>query len=83
MPVGMCPGGWNQSQYDRGDDSGGGGTRRRNEYAALPLSVLQGPEGVRKVVKGDTVPGVGRIDSVVRWGSRWIVTTSSGLIATP
>jgi hypothetical protein len=45
--------------------------------------VLQGPDGVRKVARGDMVPGVGRIDSVVRWGSRWIVSTTSGLIATP
>jgi hypothetical protein len=44
--------------------------------------VLQGPDGVRTVMRGDTVPGVGRIDSVVRWGSRWIVATTSGLIAT-
>jgi hypothetical protein len=28
------------------------------------------------------VPGVGRIESVVRWGSRWIVATSKGLIST-
>ena len=35
------------------------------------------------VVEGDAVPGVGRIDSIVRWGNRWIVATASGLIATP
>ena len=45
--------------------------------------VLQGPNGVRNVMRGDTVPGVGRIDSVVRWGNRWVVSTTSGLIATP
>jgi hypothetical protein len=45
--------------------------------------VLQGPHGIRKVVRGDMVAGVGRIDSVVRWGDRWIVATTSGLIATP
>ena len=45
--------------------------------------ILQGPDGIRRVMRGDTVPGVGRIDSVVRWGSRWIVATTSGLIATP
>ena len=32
---------------------------------------------------GDTVPGVGRIDSIVRWGNRWIVAADNGLIATP
>jgi hypothetical protein len=34
------------------------------------------------VARGDTVPGVGTVDSIVRWGNRWIVVTSSGLIAT-
>jgi hypothetical protein len=46
-------------------------------------AVLEGPDGVRTVARGDTVPGVGRIDSIVRWGNRWIVATASGLIATP
>jgi hypothetical protein len=45
-------------------------------------AVLQGPDGIRKVSVGDTVPGAGRIDSIVRWGSRWIVATSRGLITT-
>jgi hypothetical protein len=44
--------------------------------------VLQGPGGVWRVMQGDTVPGVGRIDSIVRWGSRWIVATTRGLIST-
>jgi hypothetical protein len=44
--------------------------------------VLEGPGGVWRVRQGDTVPGVGRIDSIVRWGSRWIVATSRGLIST-
>jgi hypothetical protein len=35
------------------------------------------------VTRGDTVPGIGRIDSIVRWGSLWIVATANGLIATP
>jgi hypothetical protein len=46
-------------------------------------AVLEGPDGVRSAVRGDTVPGIGRIDSIVRWGNRWIVATASGLIATP
>jgi hypothetical protein len=45
-------------------------------------AVLQGPEGVWRAKAGDTVPGVGRVDSIVRWGSRWIVATSRGLIST-
>lgn len=47
------------------------------------MAVLQGPDGVRTVTPGDTVPGIGRIDSIVRWGNRWIVATANGLIATP
>ena len=46
-------------------------------------AVLGGPDGVRMAARGDTVPGVGRIESIVRWGNRWIVATASGLIATP
>ncbi len=46
-------------------------------------AVLGGPDGVRMAKRGDTVPGIGRIDSIVRWGNRWIVATAGGLIATP
>ena len=46
-------------------------------------AILDGPDGVWTVTRGDSVPGVGRIDSIVRWGSRWIVATANGLIATP
>jgi hypothetical protein len=46
-------------------------------------AVLGGPDGIRMATRGDTVPGIGRIDSIVRWGNRWIVATANGLIATP
>lgn len=46
-------------------------------------AVLEGPDGIRMATRGDTVPGIGRIDSIVRWGSHWIVATASGLISTP
>jgi hypothetical protein len=46
-------------------------------------AVLEGPDGIRTAARGDTIPGIGRIDSIVRWGNRWIVATASGLIATP
>jgi hypothetical protein len=46
-------------------------------------AVLEGPNGVLKATRGDTVPGVGRVYTIVRWGSRWIVATSRGLITTP
>jgi hypothetical protein len=45
-------------------------------------AVLEGPNGTWKATRGDTVPGVGKIDSIVRWGNRWIVATSRGLIST-
>ncbi len=45
-------------------------------------AILEGPGGVWQARQGDTVPGVGRIDSIVLWGNRWIVATATGLIAT-
>jgi hypothetical protein len=45
-------------------------------------AVLQGPNGVWKVARGDTVPGLGTVDSIVLWGNHWIVSTSRGLITT-
>ena len=47
------------------------------------MAVVQGPNGVWRVRHGDMVPGVGKVDSIVRWGNRWIVATSKGLISTP
>jgi hypothetical protein len=46
-------------------------------------AVIEGPSGVWKVTPGQMVPGVGRVESIVRWGNRLIVATSSGLISTP
>jgi len=46
-------------------------------------AVLDGPHGIWRVTEGQNVPGVGRVDSIVRWGNRWIVSTSKGLISTP
>jgi hypothetical protein len=47
------------------------------------LAALDGPNGTWRVRRGDAVPGLGRIDSIVLWGQRWIVATSQGLISTP
>ncbi|HEX3342573.1 MAG TPA: hypothetical protein VHT68_25755 [Pseudolabrys sp.] len=41
-------------------------------------AVLHGPNGISKVTPGDTVPDLGRVDSIVRWGNSWIVATSRG-----
>ena len=46
-------------------------------------AILQGPDGVRRVTRGDALPGAGSVVSIVRWGNRWIVVTSRGLISTP
>jgi hypothetical protein len=46
-------------------------------------AVLEGPDGIRMAARGDIIPGVGRVDSIVRWGNRWIVATANGLIAAP
>jgi hypothetical protein len=45
-------------------------------------AVLVGRDHVWTVRLGDYVPGVGRIDAITRWGSRWIVVTTNGLIST-
>jgi hypothetical protein len=46
-------------------------------------AILEGPNGVWTVTRGDTVPGVGPVNAIVRWGSHWIVATNGGLISTP
>jgi len=46
-------------------------------------AVVQGPNGTWRVARGDVLPGAGRVDSIVRWGNRWIVATNRGLISTP
>jgi hypothetical protein len=46
-------------------------------------AVLEGPDGIRMAAPGDTIPGIGRVETIVRWGNRWIVATANGLIAAP
>ena len=46
-------------------------------------AVLEGPDGIKMAARGDAIAGLGRIESIVRWGNRWIVATANGLIATP
>lgn len=46
-------------------------------------AVLEGPGGILMAARGDTIPGIGRVETIVRWGNRWIVATASGLIAAP
>jgi hypothetical protein len=42
---------------------------------------LMGPQGTWRVARGDMVPGLGRVESIVRWGNHWLVSTSHGMIA--
>ncbi len=47
------------------------------------IAVLEGPTGVWRVTPGDTLPGVGKVESYIRSNGQWIVATSSGLISMP
>jgi hypothetical protein len=47
------------------------------------VAILEGPKGIWRAKRGDAVPGVGRVESIVRWGNYWVVATSTGLISTP
>ena len=47
------------------------------------IAVLEGPDGIRNVARGEVLPGLGKVDFIVRWGNRWIVATERGLVATP
>ena len=45
-------------------------------------AVLEGPNGIRNVRRGDKVHGLGKIEDILRWGKWWIVATERGLIST-
>ena len=45
-------------------------------------ATIEGPNGVWRAAAGGTVPGLGRVDFVVRWGGHWVVATSRGLVTT-
>jgi len=46
-------------------------------------AVLEGPTGIWRVTPGDTVPGMGKVESYIRSNGQWIVATSGGLISMP
>src|SRR5829696_5962918 len=46
-------------------------------------ALLQGPTGLLGVTRGQIVPGVGRVESILRKGSGWVVATSKGVITSP
>jgi hypothetical protein len=43
-------------------------------------ALIQGRLGLVAVARGDTLPGVGRIENIRRQDGRWVVVTSKGLI---
>ena len=43
-------------------------------------AILRGPRGFIAVSAGDIIPGLGRVQSIVRRGGRWIVATAQGTI---
>jgi hypothetical protein len=43
--------------------------------------ILHGPRGLIAVSAGDIIPGLGRVQSIVRRGGRWIVATAKGTIS--
>jgi len=47
------------------------------------IAILEGPTGRWRVTPGDTVPGMGKVESYIRSNGQWIVATSSGLITMP
>jgi hypothetical protein len=40
-------------------------------------------EGTTHEGPQQSVPGLGKVNSIVLWGKRWIVVTNKGLISTP
>jgi hypothetical protein len=50
----------------------------RNVYGGSAL--VEGRPGLIQVMPGDSLPGVGRVESIRREDGRWAVVTSRGLI---
>jgi hypothetical protein len=46
-------------------------------------ALIEGRMGLVEVDKGDTVPGLGRVDAIRKQDGRWVVVTSKGLILSP
>ena len=43
-------------------------------------ALLKGPRGLLEVRLGDSIPGIGRVEAILRSGTRWVVTTTMGVI---
>ncbi len=56
----------------------------RNGYVLREVrdgsAIVEGYDGLREVIPGDNLPGVGRVRSIERRNRQWVVVTSNGLI---
>ena len=48
--------------------------------ARIGRALLNGPRGLLEVRLGDNIPGIGRVEAILRSGRRWVVTTTMGVI---
>jgi hypothetical protein len=60
--------------------AGGEGWVLRNVSNGAAL--VQGRYGLIEIEPGDTLPGLGRVETIKRQDGRWVVVTSKGLIVT-
>lgn len=47
------------------------------------VALLEGPHGVYEAMRGDALPGLGRIEAIHRQGRGWSVVTSRGIVGQP
>ncbi|GAC1335478.1 MAG: hypothetical protein NVSMB26_20110 [Beijerinckiaceae bacterium] len=45
------------------------------------VALIEGPDGLREVWPGRTIPGAGKVTSIEKQGGKWVVVTSEGVIA--
>lgn len=44
------------------------------------IALLEGPQGMYEVMRGQTMPAIGRIESFERKGRGWQVRTTRGIL---
>jgi hypothetical protein len=47
------------------------------------VALLEGPHGVYEAMRGDALPGLGRVEAIHRQGRSWSVVTSRGIVGQP
>ncbi len=50
----------------------------RDVYEGVAL--VEGPQGAIEVMRGESIPGAGRVEAIERKNGRWIVVTSRGVV---